>query len=594
MNNDEFKDSSLKWVLSAFSLLLSLFLLNRTFFWLSKGYDLTDEGFYLNWISNPKLYSESLTQFGFLLNPLYELVGGDIYSLRVISLLITLILSSSLIYVAISLNFKEHSKLYILMNSFSLSLYSLNSLILFGLWMPTPSYNTINLQGLILASIGTLFVGKKKPFYSLILISLGVNIVFLAKPTSAAFFIISLIVYLAVTKNLNYPFLIKLLLMGISLHLALGLWIDGSIVKFYSRLWGGYEGLKLMTEGDSYVFRNKPSFRVNIKEAFVLLGLGLPLFVFTCQNHNSKLILRIKWFLLCLIFAISILIILFPELFLMKRTLWLGVIIAGPILVSLTFLKLELSNFSLHKVVVFLLCIPLIYAFGTGANIYSSMMGASIFGVVAATLIIFSVRNFLLNSAWCGMVIICSCLLLNSAAHHPYRQDGTIFNFSKSIIIGKSFRYIAVSNEVYDYLTGFSRIVYNNGFKINKPMIDLTGKSPGLVFAINAKAIGLPWLIGKKNNYDAAKDIDGNSLYVLRSLKNVSCVDISLAWILTDPNGSRPIQSKILNKFGISLDNDYELIEIYHPLILSKYTVSSLQIYKPINSKKILFKCKKN
>ena len=53
------------------------------------GIDVTDEGFYLVWMSNPFNYSISTSQFGFIYHPLYELLDGNIVALRQANILIT-------------------------------------------------------------------------------------------------------------------------------------------------------------------------------------------------------------------------------------------------------------------------------------------------------------------------------------------------------------------------------------------------------------------------------------------------------------------------------------------------------------------------
>ena len=40
-----------------------------------RGIDFSDEGYHLNFIANPGIYSASVTQFGFFYHPLFELVS---------------------------------------------------------------------------------------------------------------------------------------------------------------------------------------------------------------------------------------------------------------------------------------------------------------------------------------------------------------------------------------------------------------------------------------------------------------------------------------------------------------------------------------
>src|SRR5437016_5064779 len=66
----------------AISIVASLLLLGWVMIRCRSGFDFTDEGFYLNWISDPWRFRSSVTQFGFVYYPLYKLVDGDIVLLR--------------------------------------------------------------------------------------------------------------------------------------------------------------------------------------------------------------------------------------------------------------------------------------------------------------------------------------------------------------------------------------------------------------------------------------------------------------------------------------------------------------------------------
>ena len=66
------------------------------------GIDFTDEGYYLNWISNPFLYKSSLSQFGYIYYPLYNLVDGNIAWLRRVNFFITFVLACTLVYLVIN------------------------------------------------------------------------------------------------------------------------------------------------------------------------------------------------------------------------------------------------------------------------------------------------------------------------------------------------------------------------------------------------------------------------------------------------------------------------------------------------------------
>jgi hypothetical protein len=72
----------MEWIALAISATASVLLLGWVTLRCRSGFDFTDEGFYLNWISDPWNYRSSASQFGFVYHPLYRLVGGDIVLLR--------------------------------------------------------------------------------------------------------------------------------------------------------------------------------------------------------------------------------------------------------------------------------------------------------------------------------------------------------------------------------------------------------------------------------------------------------------------------------------------------------------------------------
>ena len=67
----------------------------------SVGFDFSDEGFYLNWITDPSQYRASVTQFGFIYHPLFQLVGNDVAALRYLSRAIELLLAVAVFYILI-------------------------------------------------------------------------------------------------------------------------------------------------------------------------------------------------------------------------------------------------------------------------------------------------------------------------------------------------------------------------------------------------------------------------------------------------------------------------------------------------------------
>src|SRR5260370_13522143 len=113
------------------------------------GFDFTDEGFYLNWISNPWSYHSSVTQFGFVYHPLYELVGGDIVLLRQANVLILFVLGWALCFVLLRSIFIQRDSIDAPLRTGLIGVALVagaGSLSLFDLWLPTPGYNSLTRQ----------------------------------------------------------------------------------------------------------------------------------------------------------------------------------------------------------------------------------------------------------------------------------------------------------------------------------------------------------------------------------------------------------------------------------------------------------------
>ena len=180
-----------KRLIISFSALVTVFTLGWVL-WLSNyGLDFTDESFYLVWISNPFNYSVSATQFGFIYHPLYELLNGNIAALRQVNILFTFSLAWALAEVFLRTVFVNQSlqRTPRSVVSGALATAADASLVLSGLWLPTPSYNSLALASTVGCRNRFLLADKHATRASIIgwfLIGIGGWVAFMAKPTTAA------------------------------------------------------------------------------------------------------------------------------------------------------------------------------------------------------------------------------------------------------------------------------------------------------------------------------------------------------------------------------------------------------------------------
>lgn len=71
-----------------------------------------------------------------------------------------------------------------------------------------------------------------------------------------------------------------------------------------------------------------------------------------------------------------------------------------------------------------------------------------------------------------------------------------------------------------DYLHSAKEIARQAGFTQGSPMIDLTGRSPGLIYALMADSVGLAWVIG---------GYPGSNQLVIDGLRQVPCGQLAAA-----------------------------------------------------------------
>ena len=258
------------------------------------GIDFTDEGFYLTWMLNPFNYSASVSQFGFIYRPLYKILDGNVTYLRQTNILITFFLAWILsnIFLKKVYNIQSIAKLSQLIISGSIATASYSSLIFAGLWLPTPSYNSLTLQSLLIAAIGLLLAEKYNTFKSLTgwcLIGVGGWLAFMAKPTTAFALVICVVFYLQFAGKFSLRFLIISVVVSLVLVVSSALIIDGSLIKFIERLKDGAEMYSILEGGHKAgkIFRLN-SFKLDIHGSLLLVVCSV-LFFIAANYAQAKL-----------------------------------------------------------------------------------------------------------------------------------------------------------------------------------------------------------------------------------------------------------------------------------------------------------------
>jgi hypothetical protein len=601
-NKNISKILNIKNILKKFIIFICL-IISIYFFYLilnltNSGLDLTDEGYYLNWISNPYIYRSSIFQFGFLYHPIFFFLNENLNYLRKLNIFSNFILSYFLIFLLVRVSIKS-----IKINFYCLQVFIIGfSLSIFlSMHIFTPSYNSLALQGLLITSLGILFLEKNKTLIGTFLIGIGSCITFMGKPSSAAALALTMLFYFTTRKNI-----FKLILLSSTFCLILiisaSLAIDGSPVIFIKRIFLDLHHYQLLESGHAFkeiakdlvTIVAKPEVQNNYAIFVTLISLLLFfIFLYIVFFFNLKKTISTHIFKLILISIIIIFFILIQFhyvkwilIFERYQKLQIFSVLIFSIFVILKFYKFNLvetfKNLNIRLISVFLV-FPYVYAFGSNINLLKKSLEAGIFYLIASFFILvpFYLRNKNSNNLFYFLftILIITSIHINSIIEGPYRQFNSLKSNNFILKINNKDNDIKLSDDIVKYINYAKNISRIAGLSKGDYILDLTGESPGLIYLLNANSLGSPWMVG---------GAPGSLEYAKAKLGLESCNVISGSWILYDQH-DRYIPIELLNSYGADLLLDYQEVAKWE---VPKPTESYEQkLFKPNNSNKIYDKC---
>lgn len=555
----------MQWIALTISIVASLLLLGWVMLRCRSGFDFTDEGFYLNWISNPWLYRSSVTQFGFVYHPLYKLVGGDIVLLRQTNVLILFVLGWALCVALLRSILIQWDSIGDSRRAGAVGVAFVagaGSLSFLDLWLPTPGYNSLTFQSLMLTATGALMTGRELSKPSLagwILVGIGGGFAFLAKATTAAMLACMVSFYLVAAGKFRLRGLLVATVVAAS-FLALAAWaIDGSIAGFMRRIINGIDmGRRLSaTHGLTEMFRWDEITLSNEQKSNFIRLLALA-FVATIFGFLANGLVRSVAALITIVISASCIAaiagLLTPRVSyepfqpVQFAAVALGIALAGLVFPVRTYR--ELSGDCLALVVLFAM-LPYAYAFGTNTNYWSAAARAGLFWFLAGFVI--CITDAAGKSTWqrplpaAAIALAVSLGVLHSAMESPYRQTQPLRLQSNLVeIIPRKFR-LFLPKETAAYIRELHQLGAVNGFVAGTPALDLTGVSPGSLYVMGAHPLGSAWT---PSGYPGSGDL------LTAALDGETCEAIAAAWILTEP-AAAAFSPGILRRYGIDISTDY-------------------------------------
>ncbi|MFL5317570.1 MAG: hypothetical protein ACJ8A0_21130, partial [Microvirga sp.] len=156
----------------------------------NRGFDLTDEAYYLLSIEAPAAYRMTSTLFGYALHPLHVLLGGSVTALRIVGLAVLAACGAAAAGSFLTLRRTPDEALPALSRAAVVAAGAALPAMYYGFWLPTPSYNLLVLAAalLLLPAIVLLADRERGPWLPAALAALAGLIATMAKlPAAAAF-----------------------------------------------------------------------------------------------------------------------------------------------------------------------------------------------------------------------------------------------------------------------------------------------------------------------------------------------------------------------------------------------------------------------
>lgn len=511
------------------------------------GLDFSDEGLYLNSIANPFAYGihSPPSLFGFVYHWPYQWTGGDIAALRVANITVTMALGWILAFLMIRRLWTvawSHAAVL------SAGIANL-SLVAFHLWLPTPNYNTLNLQSLLIVMIGLLLTdgpGLIRQVLGCMLVGVGGWCCFMAKPSTAAAIALVLMIRAVVLRQKPLLPMSGAVLVALVLLIATAYLIDGSITMFVTRLVNSAELEHLFGAGHeiSHMFRID-GLATSLPQLAIAVLLATAL-LFNILVGSTHKLLSSAALALMLIVTMAIALLAIDPIKLEPSPLFLvpAFTCLGAMFYREGFLLRTQPPSSIALAAIFFI-LPHLFALGSNLNYWRVGWDAALFWMLAIVAFLSPLaqqgRSLATLLALTVLAQLLTASLVNTGMLKPYRQPKHLRAYTAVTRLPGNGE-LVLSQLSHDYLTTARAQALAAGFEADTPVIDLSGRSPGLLYMLEARALGLPWLPGA---------YPGSNVLAVETLRLENCADLAKAWVLIEPEGPRHLdQARVMTSFG--------------------------------------------
>ena len=574
----------------AISIVISFYIVLVLILNTDRGFDITDDSFYIMWAKFPENVSASVNSFGFYTRLVYLASGENVATFRflgvVILVFVAFLFSKELYQYTLNLTkIKPSRDLFLL---FSIPV-TMASLAYFRYWLITPSYNWLNLIGIVIFSIGLLKLinlnaSSSNFLYNTgsVLVALGGGLTFVSKPTTTIILIAIAVVWaLFHYKHIRWKQILIFVPLFSILLLSIHVFVfEGSYVDYYNKITKGVFVLNLLGAGHSlihafenaqlmlvehtvksfYIYRSDILMQITI--VTLLSSVIMSTWVRVFSPGYGCFVIRTLLLMLVIYYAFSVYDGVLRNS--SKTHLWISVfelmfvLSAIAVVVKWAEIKTWVMNEYLAQsvfLVIFLNLLNIAFSFGTGNNFIHVMSGGAIFSISSLVFLAVLVDDKSVSKCFLiciNIAVICYIyVVIDNAYQNPYRLGKSIDaqNVQASLSINEQDdNIILVDTATANYINNLQSIALSNGWSPGGMLIDMTGGSPGANVILDAGFFGFPWLVG---------GYSGSEEFVFEVLSGSDTTALESAWILTAPEGVRRLPLNLLINLGLDFPGGY-------------------------------------
>ena len=556
------------WSASSIVIAASATLIVTTFRLLGRGFDFTDQSFYLMLAQQPAGYELTYGLFGYGLHPLYELVGGSIASMQRVGALVLVVLGAALGLVISDktrMDWRRPAGAQIVAVSASLPLaYYL-------LWIPVPGYNWIGLVGAIVLLIAMLLLLEAGNGYGSAAAAAAAAIlaIFTRPQTAIGFGALYLAAVLLVdpapkslfknslTQIVRAAGLTAMAVVGIAAILPLGTLIDQ--IREYIAIFGTTHPLHFSFIDQQLAF---------LKSAWLWLVCGAILAFILFSRLGGKSVSNRLTVLVCIVVPII------SAVILVRTMSRLDEFRIGSATGTLAFCALSLACLrkeAAPRLIALLgvaVLIPWIATLGASAAVRPQLAyysGISSFIAVVGVFIAVRQNMVAVTLASCaGLYLTFSAIQVGLAS--PYRLAAPVAMQVVPTRMGWGAE-LKLDGKTSEFITRLRDDSRQGGFCQGDAVIDLSGNLPGAVFAMGGLMPVFPWI---------SAGYPFSNYFAQEYLKRLGQARLARSWLIT-AEAPNTFSRQELESLGVDFAAFRLVDDLPHPV-----DGTSVKLYAPL------------